>query len=83
MTRAARIDLVFRFGQCDKENHGWREIPQLTVPCESFDLLAGPSPSGKDSFNRKTNSFVRLTESPLLRTLAGNYRPLGNYSQAV
>src|ERR1035441_503662 len=27
-----RIDLVFRFGQCDKENHGWREGPPLTVP---------------------------------------------------
>jgi hypothetical protein len=25
---------------CDKENHGWREGPPLTVPCKSFDLLA-------------------------------------------
>ena len=41
-----RDDLVFRLWQCDKENHGWREGPPLTVPCQSFDLLAGPSPSG-------------------------------------
>jgi hypothetical protein len=26
-----RIDLVFRFWQCDKENHGWREGLPLTV----------------------------------------------------
>jgi hypothetical protein len=47
-----RIDVVFRLRQCDKENHGWREGPPLTVLCESFDLLAGPSPSGKVSFKR-------------------------------
>jgi hypothetical protein len=45
-----RAGVVFRLGQCDKENHGWREGPSLTVPCESFDLLPGPSPSGKVSF---------------------------------
>jgi hypothetical protein len=41
-----RVEVVFCFWQCDKENHGWREGPPLTVACESFDLLAGPSPSG-------------------------------------
>jgi len=45
--------LVFRFWQCDKENHGWREGPPLTVPCQSFDPLAEPSPSGKVSFEQK------------------------------
>jgi hypothetical protein len=49
---------VFRLGQCDKENHGWREGPPLTVPCEGFDLLAGPSPSGKVSFKRKKNTAL-------------------------
>ena len=34
-----------RTGRCDKD-HGWREGPPLTVLCESFDLLVGPSPSG-------------------------------------
>jgi hypothetical protein len=27
------VDVVFRLWQCDKENHGWREGPPLTVPC--------------------------------------------------
>ena len=45
-----RLDVVFRLWQCDKENHRWRGGPPLTVACESFDLLAGPSPSGKVSF---------------------------------
>ncbi len=40
------VDVVFVLWQCDKENHGWREGPPLTVLCESSDLLAGPSPSG-------------------------------------
>ena len=28
-----RVDVAFCFWQCDKENHGWREGPPLTVPC--------------------------------------------------
>ena len=40
-----RVDVVLRLWQCDKENHGWREGPPLTVLCQSVDLLAGPSPS--------------------------------------
>jgi hypothetical protein len=27
------VDVVFVLWQCDKENHGWREGPPLTVPC--------------------------------------------------
>jgi len=26
------VDVVFHLWQCDKENHGWREGPPLTVP---------------------------------------------------
>ena len=29
-----RVDVVFRLWQCDKENHGWREGPPLTVPAK-------------------------------------------------
>ena len=54
-----RVDVVFRLWQCDKENHGWREGPPLTVLCQSFDLLAGPSPSGKVKFERKKNTAFR------------------------
>jgi hypothetical protein len=54
-----RLDVVFRRWQCDKKNHGWREGPPLTVPCQSFDPLAGPSPSGKVSFEREKNTALR------------------------
>jgi hypothetical protein len=53
------LDVVFCLWQCDKDNHGWREGPPLTVPCQSFDLLDGPSPSGKVSFERKKNTAFR------------------------
>jgi hypothetical protein len=51
-----RLDVVFRLWQCDKENHGRREGPPLTVLCKSFDLLVGPSPSDEVSFKRKKNT---------------------------
>jgi len=28
-----RLGVVFGVWQCDKENHGWREGPPLTVAC--------------------------------------------------
>jgi len=37
----------------------------MTVPCESFDLLAGPSPSGKVSFKRKKNTALRCSPRAL------------------
>ena len=46
-----RIDVVFRFWPCDKKNHGWREGPPLTVPCQSFDLLPGLRPPVKSVSN--------------------------------
>jgi hypothetical protein len=59
-----RVDVVFGLWQCDKENHGWREGPPVTVLCQSFDLLAGPSPSGKVSFERKKNTDFRSWPPP-------------------
>src|SRR5262245_18613700 len=47
-----RIRLVLRFWQCDKENHGWREGPPLTVLCRDFDPW-GLHPPGKFSSNEK------------------------------
>ena len=35
------------------------ERPPVTVLCQSFDLLAGPSPSGNVSFERKKNTALR------------------------
>ena len=60
-----RVDVVFRLWQCDKKNHGWREGPPLTVPCQSFDLLPGLHPPVKVSFERKKNTaFRRWTRAP-------------------
>jgi hypothetical protein len=67
-----RDDVVFRLWQCDKENHGWREGPPLTVPCQSFDLLAGPSPSRQNQLRtKKEYSFAPLAARSSIRTLAG------------
>jgi hypothetical protein len=63
------VGVVFRLGQCDKENPGWREGPPLTVPCESFDPLAGPSPSGKVSFKRKQNTALRSDRQRLTQDI--------------
>jgi hypothetical protein len=65
-----RDDVVFRLWQCDKENHGWREGPPLTVPAK----VSGPSPSGKVSSNEKEYCFAAVTASPSLTTLADNLR---------
>src|ERR1022692_3011790 len=69
-----RVDVVFCFWQCDKENHGWREGPPLTVPCESSDLLAGPSPSGKVSFEQKKNTAFRRSPRTLTQNIGRLFR---------
>jgi hypothetical protein len=48
--------LSFAAGSAIKRITGWREGPPLTVLYESFDPLAGSSPSGKVSFKRKKNT---------------------------
>src|SRR5882762_1986886 len=82
-----RDDVVFRLGQCDKENHGWREGPPLTVPCQSFDLLAGPSPSRQNQLRtKKEYSFGGAAGRALLNQNIGRFkttlRPSGTASRA-
>jgi hypothetical protein len=78
-----RDDVVFRLWQCDKENHGWREGPPLTVPCQSFDLLAGPSPSRQNQLRtKKEYSFAPLAARSSIRTLAGLKRRSGQVNIA-
>ena len=48
-----RVDVVFRLWQCDKENHGWREGPPVTVLCQGFDLLAGAFTLRQSQFRTK------------------------------
>jgi hypothetical protein len=76
--QSPRVGVVFRLRQCDKENQGWREGPPLTVACQSFDLPAGPSPSGIQIRTKEEYSFLWLVASPLLRTLAGLKRHLAD-----
>jgi hypothetical protein len=70
-----RDDVVFRLWQCDKENHGWREGPPLTVPCQSFDLLAGPSPSRQNQLRtKKEYSFGGAAGRALLNQNIGRFK---------
>jgi len=65
-----RVDVVFRLWQCDKENHGWREGPPLTVPCPSFDLLAGAFTLRQSQFpTKKEYCFASVAADPSLRTI--------------
>jgi len=49
-----RFDVVFRLWQCDKENHGWREGPPVTLLCQSFR-------SAGRAFNLRLNQFRTKT----------------------
>jgi len=69
------LDVVFCLWQCDKDNHGWREGPPLTVPCQSFDLLDGPSPSGKVSLERKKNTAFRRSPRALTQNIGRFFCP--------
>ena len=63
-TWSPRIDLVFRFWQCDKENHGWREGLPLTVSAK-FRSEAGLHPPGKVIPERKREyCFPTLAATP-------------------
>jgi hypothetical protein len=73
-TALPRLNVVFRLWQCDKENHGWREGPPLTVACKSSDLLAGPSPSRYHQIQtKKEYRFTPGTATSQLATLAGYF----------
>jgi hypothetical protein len=59
-------------GSAIKRINGWREGPPVTVSCESFDLLAGPSPSRQNQLRTKKRILLSgFHRDPLLRTLAG------------
>jgi len=48
-----RVDVVFRRWQRDKENHGWREGPPMTVPCQVSICWPGLHPPAKSVSNEK------------------------------
>jgi hypothetical protein len=91
-TGSPRLDVVFCFWQCDKENHGWCEgPPRPSLP--NFDLQAGPSPSGYVSFERKKNTaFHQRARTPRFRhwpvyiyisSTTSNYFRVARYSSAM
>ena len=65
-----RVDAVFCFWQCDKENHGWREGPPRPS-LASFDQLVGPSPSRLSQLQTKKQYTFSIGCEPSLTTLAG------------
>jgi len=48
-----RIGLVFRFRQCDNEDHGWCEGPPPTVACKVSIRWPGLHPPGKSISDEK------------------------------
>ena len=54
-----RVDVVFRLWECDKENHGWREGPPVTVLWQRFRSAGRAFTLGKVSFERKKNTALR------------------------
>ena len=67
-----RVNVVFRLWQCDKQNHGWREGPPVTVLCQSFRSAGRAFTLRQSQFRTKEEySFPPLAARPSLRTLAG------------
>jgi hypothetical protein len=60
--QSPRIGLVFGLWRCDKENHGWREGPPLTVSWLEFGSVEGLHPFGIFNSNEK-----RILPSAALR----------------
>jgi hypothetical protein len=77
-TGLPRFNVVFRVWQCDKENHGWREGPPLTVACKRFDPLVGLSPSRQTQLERKKNSGFGFFAAICFWGLAGYLAQTGS-----
>ena len=71
-----RVDVVFRLWQCDKENHGWREGPPVTVLCQSFR-------SAGRAFTLRLNQF--RTKTRILLYVVGRLPPqsIGRFKTTI
>jgi hypothetical protein len=59
-----RVDVVFRLWQCNKDNHGWREGPPLTVLCQSLRSAGRAFTLRQRQFQtKKEYSFALLAAS--------------------
>jgi len=61
-------------GSAIKRINGWREGPPVTVLCQSFDLLVGPSPSGKINFRMKKRILLCVAGCALLTQSIGRFK---------
>ena len=71
--QSPRIGLVFWLWQCDKENHGWREGPPLTVVlAREFRSVEGLHPPEIFNSNEKKNTAIcRYPQTYVFWRLAG------------
>jgi hypothetical protein len=53
-----RVDVVFRLWQCDKENHGWREGPPVTVLSQSLRSAGRAFTLRLNQFRTKTRILL-------------------------
>jgi hypothetical protein len=63
--------LSFGSGSAIKRTTAGLQAPPLTVPCQSFDLVAGLHPPAKSVSNEKRILLSGFRRDPSLRTLAG------------
>jgi hypothetical protein len=67
-----RVDVVFCFWQCDKENHGWCEGPPVTVLCQRFRSAGWGFTLRLNQFRtKKEYRFALAAASPPIKRLAG------------
>ncbi len=71
-----RVDVVFCIWQCDKENHGWREGPPVTVLCQSFR-------SAGRAFTLRLNQFERKQEYCLVLFPATPTQNIGRFKSVI
>ena len=76
-----RVDVVFRLWQCDKENHGWREGPPVTVLCQSFRSAGRAFTLRLNQFRTKTRILLYVVGRSPLGTLAGLKRQSARWSR--
>ena len=64
--QSPRIGLVFWLWQCDKENHGWREGPPLTVVlAREFRSVEGLHPPDKPTRTKEEYCLPPVPATPL------------------
>ena len=72
-----RIDVVFHLWQCDKDNHGWREGPPVTVVlCQSLR-------SAGRVFTLRQSQFQRKKNTPLLCWLRAFTQDFGRFKTTI